>query len=324
MLWLVLNFVLAVLLLVLLLIAFKALQFYRNRKDALSTALDALKSTSELEVREVDGGHIMFVPTKVVAPATGCVYLPGALVHHHAYAPLCSEIARKSGCMVLLVRARLRIAPFSKDIIAKGIRSNRGTISSWVIGGHSLGGQTAGAMAATWDSSLGEMGGMLGLFLHASYYDTGASLADAPVSVLQVLADCDGIISQEKAAAARKNLPCSTTSIVTISGGNHSGFGHYGVQTFPRPDGERKISHAVQQEQAVRATVDWLGRLAGSADGAASPHKADGAASPQKSPLLRRQSSLQVLTSGLSVALQHESSPLSPGSRMKGQAGKQA
>lgn len=43
-----------------------------------------------------------------------------------------------------------------------------------------------------------------------------------------------------------------------IEGGNHSGFGHYGPQTFPRKDGNCVISIDRQQKQCLMRTLDFI------------------------------------------------------------------
>ena len=288
-------------------VVYKAVQFYHNRQEPFTSAYAALESDASTTVRILPGGHVLFVPRKSSRP-TGVMYLPGALVHHHAYAPLCRKVACESGCPVLLVRPTLRIAPFSKSVIAKALVEAQlveaARIPRWVVGGHSLGGQTAGSIAATgYLSSVS----VCGVYLHASYYSMGAAL-DERMAALQVLARNDGIISQDAADSARAKLPPSA-KIAVIEGGNHAGFGHYGPQRFPKPDGERTIELEAQVERAAQLTADWLRTLDDGADAATTR---DGTPS-------RRPSGLAVLADGLSSMVRHDSSPLSPSSARKGQ-----
>ena len=54
-----------------------------------------------------------------------------------------------------------------------------------------------------------------------------------------------------------KKLPKSTRRVV-IKGGNHAGFGDYGIQAY---DGERTISREDQQDQTTKHLVAFLKRV---------------------------------------------------------------
>ena len=87
------------------------------------------------------------------------------------------------------------------------------------------------------------------------------------LEVLNVLATEDEISSPKKGAVLRyvgglveeqfKKLPKSTRRVV-IKGGNHAGFGDYGIQA---DDGERTISLEDQQSQAAKHLVAFLKRV---------------------------------------------------------------
>ena len=87
------------------------------------------------------------------------------------------------------------------------------------------------------------------------------------LEVLSLLASEDEICSPKKGAVLRyggglvedmfKMLPKSTRRVV-IKGGNHAGFGDYGIQAY---DGERTISLEDQQSQTVRHLVAFLKRV---------------------------------------------------------------
>jgi len=303
----------ALFLLALLFVSGKCVQLYRHRQEPFPNALAALDDDDTVTVSIVGGGHVLFMPVTAHGNASvGVAYLPGALVHHHAYAPLCRSIARQSGLPVLLLRMTLRIAPCSKGVITTALQAASETIysRSWIIGGHSLGGQMAGSMASSGVAGVT----LAGVFLHASYYTSSTPLSDENLSVLQLLGECDRVISQDGLTGAAKNLPPGRTITTTIPGANHAGFGHYGPQRYPRPDGERTIRLEEQQQQVAEHTSRWLLSIAQSR----AVHLTAAAPSPEKllpttpkiSSPLRRQSSIEVLTSGLSV-IQHDSSPLS-------------
>jgi hypothetical protein len=95
------------------------------------------------------------------------------------------------------------------------------------------------------------------------------------VRALVVNGSNDGIISgmskKGNAATFEARMPprCSSstdagdgtrgqTTYVTIEGGNHSGYAHYGPQTFPVRDGTRTITMHEQQQRTAEVTADFL------------------------------------------------------------------
>ena len=207
--------------------------------------------TDVITTIKLPGGHILFVPTTSVSNTHGVAYIPGALVNHLAYAPLCREIARLSKLPVLLLRVTLRLAILGKGSIASALKTHAATaqVTSWVLGGHSLGGVAA--------SSLADLPSITAIFLHASY--PKSSLKKLPV--LQVLADHDDVIKAKGIEEAKALYMPAAAVVHVIAGGNHAGFGLYGPQKFPCADGERTISLAEQQLQVARTTADWLRTL---------------------------------------------------------------
>ena len=87
------------------------------------------------------------------------------------------------------------------------------------------------------------------------------------LEVLNLLATEDDIASPKKGAVLKyggglvedmfKMLPKSTRRVV-IKGGNHAGFGDYGIQAY---DGERTISLEDQQDQVTKHLVAFLKRV---------------------------------------------------------------
>ena len=57
-----------------------------------------------------------------------------------------------------------------------------------------------------------------------------------------------------------KRLPPDSLTAV-IQGGNHAGFGHYGVQRFPRADGQRGITREEQQEQTIKLVKELFEKI---------------------------------------------------------------
>ena len=165
-------------LLLLSVIGYKAAVLYRNLQEPFDSAKEALVSDATVSVVKLPDGHILFMPSTRACLTHGVAYLPGALVNHLAYAPLCREIARLSKLPVLLVRVNLRLAELGKSWhSALETHATTAAVGSWVLGGHSMGGVAA--------SKLANVPTVCAIFLHAAY--PMASVKDLPV--LQVRKD---------------------------------------------------------------------------------------------------------------------------------------
>ena len=159
-------------------IGYKAAVLYRNLQEPFDSAKEALVSDATVSVVKLPEGHILFMPSTRACLTHGVAYLPGALVNHLAYAPLCREIARLSKLPVLLLRVNLRLAALGKSWhSALETHATTAAVGSWVLGGHSMGGMAA--------SKLANVPTVCAIFLHCAYPVT--SVKDLPV--LQVRKD---------------------------------------------------------------------------------------------------------------------------------------
>jgi len=228
-----------------------AVKLRRNYQEPFPSATAALVPNASMRVEHRPDGSVAFVPFPT-PPTLGLVYFPGALVHHHAYAPLCREIARQSHAVVVLLRVPARMAPLGLSRAVPALASFP-LVRTWAIGGHSLGGPIAAAFIERNPDVT-----IKGCCLHAAYLSRPLP---AGKRALQVLGSEDGIVRPEKLAAGAVCLG-ERDVVCTIAGGNHSGFGHYGPQTFPAADGERAISLEEQQQQVAASTSGWLVALA--------------------------------------------------------------
>jgi hypothetical protein len=82
-------------------------------------------------------------------------------------------------------------------------------------------------------------------------------LADQSISVLSLTGSQDQVVNQENWQAARSFLPESTT-FQTIEGGNHAGFGTYGLQ---KGEAAADLSNEAQQKAIVEQMAAWLSEL---------------------------------------------------------------
>jgi hypothetical protein len=178
---------------------------------------------------------------------TGLIYYPGGLVDPEAYAVTAQGITDE-GYLVVIPKMPLNLA-FTGINRADGIRSDFPEITSWVIGGHSLG----GAMAAEYAKN--HVDGMSGLIMFASYPANNEDFVDFPIPILSIIGSNDpGAPRQDAFYQAVRD----SAQRVIIEGGNHRQYADY---AFQKDDGIATISAAEQQRQIIAATVQFLDQL---------------------------------------------------------------
>jgi len=177
---------------------------------------------------------------------TGFIFYPGGHVDFRSYAPLMADLA-SHGYTSVIVKMPLSLAVLGIDS-ANRVRNALPEISTWVIGGHSLGGSMAAEYARTHP---GEINGLVFL---ASYPGNSTDLSQTLLPVLSISAENDGLATSDKINAANNLLPDRTTYL-QIGGGNHAQFGWYGEQ---QGDGLATITREVQQQMVVNTVVEFL------------------------------------------------------------------
>ncbi|MBT2249073.1 alpha/beta hydrolase [Arthrobacter sp. BHU FT2] len=201
---------------------------------------------SDLIVTETNTS-ITMTPDGGRAPTKGLVFYPGARVDARAYQDILAP-AVGAGYRVVILKEPLGLSLLDPDQ-ARGAITENPDITTWAVGGHSLGGVAASSFAQDNDD-------VSGLVLYASY--PLDSLRDrAGLSVLSVSGTRDGLSTPAKIDASTALVPADT-EFTAVQGGVHAYFGDYG----PQPgDGEPGISREDAQEQIAAATVTFLGRL---------------------------------------------------------------
>lgn len=210
--------------------------YYRADENALA----ALTSVDDISVTQ-QGDIWVFAPEQ---PMAGLIFYPGGKVEATAYAPLLQKLA-ELGVLCVLTEMPCNLAVLDMNA-ADGIAEQFPEVSSWYIGGHSLGGAMAASYAAKHADALE------GLVLLAAY--STADLTDSGLRVFSAYGSEDGVLNREKYESDRDDLPQDTTELV-IDGGCHAGFGSYGAQDG---DGAPLISSEEQQEQTADAIAEWL------------------------------------------------------------------
>ena len=179
----------------------------------------------------------------------GLVFYPGARVDARAYQDILAPVVG-AGYRVVILKEPLGLSLLDGNQARSAIRDNP-DITSWAVGGHSLGGVAASSFALhNTDIS--------GLVLYASY-PVESLRGRTGLAVLSLSGTKDGLSTPEKIQASRELLPVDT-EFIAVQGGVHAFFADYGAQPG---DGEPGISRGAAQQQIGAATVSFLGLLPG-------------------------------------------------------------
>ncbi len=209
-------------------------------------AYDALKSDSSVKVSV--GNWLVFTPVSSNI-STGFIIYPGGRVDYRSYAPPAHAIAAE-GFLVVIPLMPLNLAVFGVGAANDVIKSFP-NVSSWAIGGHSLGGPMAAQFAFENPSKI------KGLVLWAAYPASGTDLSKSNLLVTTIHGSKDGLVRTSQIDDSLKLLPPSTVR-VEIAGGNHAQFGCYGDQAG---DNAATITREAQQNLTVTSTVQLLEKL---------------------------------------------------------------
>lgn len=200
-----------------------------------------------VSVRDV-GDSVVMTPTGQ-ANGVGIVFIPGAKVDAYAYMASFRQVVA-AGTNVVITKPTLHLAFFDLRPMSTFER-HAPSVTTWAVGGHSLGGVRA--------CQLADDPGVAGLLLFGSYCANDLSGSD--VDVLSVSGSRDGLSTPAKVDAARVRLPADAT-MTEIQGSNHADFGAYGAQpgdrtaTIPRSQARAEISAAVERwVEGIRSGV---------------------------------------------------------------------
>ena len=216
--------------------------YYHADDVAMEVVADKSGAADGVEVRQLEGNKIAFVPTQTRA---GLVFYPGAKVQPEAYAPLMEHCARR-GILCVLLKPTFNLAILDMDAAA-GVREQFPEVGTWTIAGHSMGGVAAA------DYLHRHEGDFDGIAFLASY--PAADLTGFGGKAVSLAGTEDHVLKREGYEAARAKLPASSTE-QAIDGGNHAYYGNYGEQAG---DGTARISRESQQEQTADAIAALIG-----------------------------------------------------------------
>ncbi len=236
------TFVLS-LILVLVAVFFIYVSIYNH---ATENALSYMQDSTLSEVKDEDD-YVTFSPkANKVVPITkqGFIFYPGGKVEYKSYAPLLRNLS-DLGITSILVKMPFNLAVFNKNG-ADGKQSLFKNVTSWYIGGHSLGGAMASSCLKEHASEY------KGLILMGSYSTVDLS-SYTNLSTLSLLAENDKVLNQEKYETNKKYLPSLTET--TIKGGIHSYFGDYSIQSG---DGTPSITVDEQNQIMVKSISTFI------------------------------------------------------------------
>ncbi len=222
-----------------------------NRNAARPEAVAAMQSDEFVAVTEPAGEDwIVFSPAGQ-NPTTGFIIYPGGFVDPVAYAPVARDIAA-AGYLTVIDPMPLNLAVLGLQG-AGDIVDAFPDITSWGIGGHSLG----GAMAAEY--TYRHPGAVDGLALWAAYPAANSDLSTFDIQAVSIYGDADGVAAPQDVLDGANRLPAGAV-FVLIPGGNHTQFGHYG-EGLQQGDNPATIDRAGQQQIVVDATTDMLATI---------------------------------------------------------------
>jgi len=248
--------------------------FVNSRHPAFKSAQDILLNRIETKrAQRKKGAYDLFLPPPNITgkkkTKVGMIVFPGALVNHTSYAPIASEL---SDLGILVVVLSLEPTRFVADIEANKkmaleamydvLSMSDVIVDEWVLAGHSAGAKTAINLVTEMKPDISKL---LLFGVGGNELSNGKTLRDTSVQALVINGSEDNLvngISEKERETFRMSLPPTDisgskgkTTFITIEGGNHAGFGHYGPQKL---DGIRTIPLEEQQRIFVENSVDFL------------------------------------------------------------------
>ena len=213
-----------------------------NYYHATAEAVEAMTDNQNVTITYKDDMAIL--SPKVTTENVGLIFYPGAKVEYTAYTPLMTKLAQK-GITCVLIKMPFNLAVFNVNAANKAI-SELSNITTWYISGHSLG----GAMASTYAANNADK--LSGIILLGAY--PSSDLSKTNLKLLTMYGSNDEVLNKNKLSETKSNAP-SNSLYFEIEGGNHAGYGNYGVQ---KGDGTATISGAEQQTIVTGKILEFI------------------------------------------------------------------
>jgi dienelactone hydrolase len=204
------------------------------------SSADFLSGPGYSHTVEADGS---FVFTPATSNGHGLVIMHGALILPQSYAKSAAFFATQ-GYTVYIPNGPGRMSIAATTSAAERLREF--AIDEWFFIGHSMGGMASLDMIA----NEGIEAEAVALWATAMPVD----YSHIKVPILFIWGDTDGLLTPERFALGRENLP-SQVEYITLQGANHKNFALYSHQFF---DTEATIGWAEQIDFANSTTADFF------------------------------------------------------------------
>lgn len=170
----------------------------------------------------------------------------GGLVETRAYSTYAMALSER-GYTVFLPKMPLNLAITKSKAFEDIMEAYPSDKGFWLMG-HSLGGTSALMGLKSSDKKVD------GVILLGSYGTEKEDFNTSDISFLSIIATNDQVMNLEKFNAYKARMPLES-KVVSIEGGNHSGFGDYG---FQKGDGDALISSDEQMRLVVEAVDAFI------------------------------------------------------------------
>ncbi len=180
----------------------------------------------------------------------GFMFYPGGKVGLNAYGELLSRVASKGYfCVVCGMPVNLAILnPNSADKYIEMYKEKYPEITTWYIGGHSLGGLVACKHA------INRPGVYEGVVFLAAHPDKDDDMNKTDLRALSIYGSIDSVLNRKRYEENFGNFKEGMREVV-IDGGNHGNFGTYG---FQNGDHTSRIDRIEQINIAAKAIVEFM------------------------------------------------------------------
>lgn len=222
---------------------------YRAEPEKLGSATDEMRNDFHINEKP---DYWEIIPNNSANQSStyqdvGLIFYPGAKVEPKAYFYKLSELSNGQAgkIKVFITKPTLNLAVFSINQADKVIQ-NHPEVKKWIVGGHSLGGAMSCEYAKNHTEKVSE------LWLFASY--CGSDISNLSINVISIHGSLDGILTSQKIAENRKNLPQTMTDF-EIQGMNHAQIGNYGVQSG---DNESTKNDEDVRNEIMKILSEWL------------------------------------------------------------------
>jgi len=221
----------------------------------MQEALDALESDDTVTVTRVevaewdkDSNFYYAFEPKRKDPTIGFIIYPGANADPRSYAPAARAVAEE-GYLAVSVKMILDLAMGESAKRANTIIDTYRGVTTWVIGGHSMGGVGASAFAKEFTDKVS------GVFYWASYPSALFRLDATDLKVISIYGTKDGVATIDEIMASKEDLP-PDAEFVQIEGGNHGQF--CWCEGEPAENDIPDITREEQQSLINQATIGFL------------------------------------------------------------------